>query len=156
MSKAEKENIDVKTIVDNFLSEDPSKILDASHKVINSVIRNRPLIEALVPYLDEIISYTAWINYGGAIISNERFVERAIKIIKTSQTRECMCYLTFDSFGCTAEMVADSHGFILVEPSKRDGYISTGVIQCPVCKNKYAVSEEYTGWHTTTTKYKKL
>ncbi len=156
MSKSKEENTNVQTLVDNFLSKDPSRILDASHKVINSVVSNRLLIEALVPYLDEIINVTQGINYGGAILSNERFVSRAIDIINTSQTGECLCELSFEGFGYRAESFAKAYGFILVEPSKSEGFISTGVIQCPICKNKYEVTEEYTGWHTTTTGYKKL
>ena len=156
MSKAEEDNFNVQALIDNFLSEEPSRILDASHKVINSVVSNRPLIEALVPYLDEIISTTSNLNYGGAILSNDRFVSKAIDIIKTSQTDECLCEFAFEYFGCSAERLAKSNGFLLVEPSKSEGFVSTGVIQCPVCKNKYAVIEEYTGWHTTTTGYKKL
>lgn len=150
------ENISVQELVNDFLSGYPSQVLDASHRVINLAVQNRLLIEALVPYLGGIINATSGLSYGGAILSNERFVRRAIDIIDASQTSECLCKFMFEPFGYNAESFAKAYDFLLIEPSKSEGFIRTGVVQCPVCKNKYEVTEEYTGWHTTTTTYKKL
>ena len=141
-------------IISDMLSGDAERILHASHTVIHSAITNRKLIMNLFPYLSEIKKKTNNLQYGGAILPNKRFVEKAIQMIGDSIEEKCLCEYLFDGFGQNGKSM-ERVGFVLLEETT-DNYINRSIIECPVCHQRYEVEDEYTGWHINTTRYKKI
>lgn len=141
-------------ILAGFLSKDAHKIIASSHAIIHSVITDRNRIKALHPYLDDIKEATQGISYGGAILPNQRFVDKALKVIEDSMKPDCLCEYSFDDFGQSVQMLKKV-GFV-VHSEKTENYITTGVIECPNCHQRYIVEEEFTGWHVTSSRHRAL
>lgn len=141
-------------VLQGFLSKDARKVLTASHEVIHSVITDRERIESLVPHLDLIKEQVQGLSYGGAILPNQRFVDKALTVIKESKGSKCLCEYAFDGFGQCAQMM-EKYGFVLLS-EKTEGYINKGEIECPKCHQRYIVEEEFTGWHVTSTRYRRV
>ena len=141
-------------VLQGFLSKDAHKVLAASHEVIHSVINERELIEALVPHLDLIQERIQGLSYGGAILPNQRFVDKALTVISESKESKCLCEYAFDGFGQYAKLM-EKYGFILLS-EKTEGYVNRGEIECPKCHQRYIVEEEFTGWHVTSTRYRRV
>ena len=142
------------SMLPDMLSGDEKRILSASHTVIYSAIKNRRLINELHPYLSEIKEKTRNLNYGGTMLPNKRFVEKAIRMIEDSVGDKCLCEYLFDGFGQNGKNMVQ-YGFVLLEENTDvDNYIHRSIVECSNCHKKYEVEEEYTGWYITTTRYK--
>jgi len=141
-------------ILSDLLSGDAKRILNASHTVINCGITNRKLIQDLYQYLGEIEDKTRNIHYGGGILPNKRFVEKAIRMIRASITEECLCQHLFEKYGQSGKSL-QRYGFVLLE-EKTEGYINRSIIKCPACNQYYEVEEKYTGGHVTTTEHRRV
>ncbi len=141
-------------VLQGYLSKDAHRVLKASHEVIHSVIKDRDMIESLVPYLEKIQEATQNLSYGGTVLPNQRFVDKALKIIWDSKENQCLCEYAFDGFGQCAKFM-EKYGFVLLE-EKTEGYVNTGKIECPKCHQRYIVEEEFTGWHVTSTRYRRV
>ena len=86
----------------------------------------------------------------GIFVSGNRFANRAIQIIKGNNSDQCFCRLLIDEFGPSANGLAKK-GFLLIqEDIKINDYSVRGIIECPICKKRYSIIEEYTGWHIPT------
>lgn len=141
-------------VLENFLSGDARKVLNACHAVIHSVVTDREMIESLVPHLSRIKEATKQLNYGGGFAPNQRFVDKALKVIDNSRREKCLCEYSFDKYGQRAEFFVQ-RGFVLLW-EKTEGFVNTGEIECSRCHQRYIVEEEFTGWHMTSTRYKKV
>ena len=138
----------------DMLSGEASRVLHASHEVKDSAITNTKLIKELYPYLPEIKKKSSNLQYGGAILPNKRFVEKAIQMIEASVDEKCLCEYLFDDFGQNGKNM-ERFGFVLLEETM-DNYINKSIIECPVCFQRYEVVEEDTGWHINSTRYRKI
>ena len=141
-------------ILSDLLSGDAKRILDASHKVISCGITNKRFLQDLYLNLHEIEDKTRNIHYGGGILPNKRFVEKAIRMIRASITEECLCEHLFEKYGQSGKSL-ERYGFILTE-EKTEGYVTRSIIQCSACNQHYEVQEKFTGGHVTTTEYRKV
>jgi len=94
-----KERMSSEEILQGFLSKDAHKIVTSSHEVIHSVITDRSHIEALYPHLGEIKKATQGMSDGGTILRNQRFVDKALRVIEDSGKPDCLCKYSFDDFG---------------------------------------------------------
>ena len=148
--------LNIEQMIADLLSGDEKRILDASHTIIHSGILNRKLINELYPYLSEIKEKTSNLHYGGTILPNSRFVEKAIRMIEDSVGDKCLCEYLFDGFGQNGKSMV-KYGFVLLEENiDRDNYINRSIIECSGCRQQYQVEEEYTGWHITTTRHRAI
>ena len=141
-------------ILQGFLSKDTHKVVASSHEVIHSVITDRSLIEALYPHLGEIKKATQGMSYGGSILPNQRFVDKALKVIEDSRKPDCLCKYSFDDFGQSVQML-EKVGFE-IHSEKTENYVTTGEIECPLCHQRYIVEEEFTGWHVTSSRHRAI
>ncbi len=138
----------------DMLSGDEKRILHASHTVIHSGITNRKLLMELHPHLSDIKEKTRSLKYGGSLMPNDRFVEKAIRMIDESVGNKCLCEYLFDFIGQNGKSMV-RYGFVLLEENM-EGYIDRSIIECSSCHQRYEVEEEYTGWHATITRRKKI
>ena len=138
----------------DMLSGDEKRILHASHTVINSGITNRKLLMELHPQLSDIKEKTRSLTDGGSLMPNDRFVEKAIRMIDESVGNKCLCEDLLDFFGQNGKSMV-RYGFVLLEENM-EGYIHRSIIECSSCHQRYEVEEEHTGWHATTTRCKKI
>ena len=142
-------------ILEGFLSNNADRVLESSHEVRRSIITDREMIEALVEDLDKIEKATRGLNYGGLLLPNRRFVDKALMIIRGSHENKCLCEFAFEDVGQSAKSLQRNFGFILLSEETK-GYINAGKIECPKCHQKYLVEEEYTGGHVTKSRYWKI
>ena len=143
-------------VLQGFLSKDANRVLVASNEVRKSIITNRGMIEALFPYIDEIEAATCNLSYGGTIMPNWRFVHKALMIIRDSRKKACLCEYAFEDYGQSVKMLGN-YGFkILSERVEREKYTTIGEIECPLCHQRYIAEEEFTGWHMTTSRHRKV
>lgn len=145
---------DKQQILLDLLSGDAKRILDASHKVISCGITNKRFLQDLYLHLHEIEDKTRNIHYGGGILPNKRFVEKAIRMIRASITEECLCEHLFEKYGQSGKSLG-RYGFILLE-EQTEGYVNTSIIRCPACNQHYKVQEKFTGGHVTSTEHRKV
>lgn len=138
-------------ILKEFLSGDSHKIWSASGMVIKSVITDRDVIEALVPYLDEIKKATRNIDYGGAFRPNQRYINKALTVIEKSKGKECLCEYAFTDYGQSVDSLKN-FGFVILSEEK-DGFVVRGEVECPKCRQRYIAEEEFTGWHMTSSRH---
>ena len=138
-------------ILEGFLSGDPHKIWSASGDVKLSVITDKKVIEDLSPHLAEIKKATRNIDYGGAFVSNQRHIDKALTIIEKSKWQECLCKYAFTDYGQSVESL-ENYGFILLS-KEVDGFVTRGVVECPRCHQRYIAEEEFTGWHMTSSRH---
>lgn len=141
-------------ILEDFLSKDARRIWSASGEVLNSVITNRDDIEALFPHLSEIRNATSGIDYGGAFLSNKRYLDKALEVIKESKGSGCLCEYAFTDYGQSVESLKNV-GFILLS-KKTENFITTGEVECSRCHQRYIAEEEFTGWHMTSSRHRKV
>ncbi len=142
-------------MLQGFFSGDASRILKACHAVNHAAISDRETIEAVAVYLDEIREVVKGKSYGGAVLPNQRFVDRAVTIIEESKRPTCLCKYVFDGFAQCAASLERSYGFIL-ESEETKGFVNSGIIRCPRCGQRYLVEEEFTGWHMTSTRHRPI
>lgn len=146
---------DKEEILNGLLSDDPETIQSAARDVIDCVILSRETIAYLWNYKNEIKkNLSAQRDYGGGIAPNNRFVEKALEIIERFKTVDCLCEYAFDSFGQYPSSML-RYGFEVLSVSHKD-YTDSGVVMCPLCKQKYSISCTYTGWHTDLSAYQKI
>ena len=145
---------DSETLKKQLLSCDEYVVRNAVFAVHNLVLKppaqRREFLDSAYQSLPLIKKNLQSIDMGGMFANNNRFSNRAIKIIEGNNTDNCYCRLIIDEFGANAEGLAKK-GFILITPNKKiDDYNIEGVIECPVCHKRYRITEEYTGWHIST------
>jgi len=141
-------------ILEDFLSKDARRIWSASGKVLNSVITDREDIEALFPHLGEIRSATSGIDFGGAFLPNKRYLDKALMVIKASKSSECLCKYAFTDYGQSVESL-ENVGFILLS-KKTENFVTMGEVECSRCHQRYIAEEEFTGWHMTSSRHRKV
>lgn len=142
-------------VLEGFLSKNADKVLKSSREVIRAVITNREMIESLVEDLDKIEEATRGLNYGGLLLPNRRFVDKALMIIRGSKENRCLCDFAFEDVGQSVKSLERNYGFILLSEETK-GYINAGKIECPKCNQRYVVEEEDTGWHATSSRHWKI
>lgn len=142
-------------ILNGLLSDDPETIQSAARDVVDCVILSRETIAYLWKYKNKIKkNLSVKRDYGGGIAPNKRFVDRALEIIERFETGDCLCEYAFDSFGQYPSSML-RYGFEVLSVNHKD-YTDSGVIRCPLCKQKYGISCTYTGWHIDLSAYRKL
>ena len=146
---------DKKEILEGLLSDDPWTIQSAARSVIDCVILSRETIKYLHGYLKKIKkNLSIERSYGGGIASNRRFVDKALEIIEKFDSAECLCEYAFDSFGQYPSSMK-RYGFEVLSDTQK-GYTNSGVVMCPLCKQKYRISCTYTGWHTDMSAHERI
>lgn len=137
-----------------LLSSDSDVVRNAIFVVINLALKSptqrKVFLSGAYENLSLIKNNTNGLEMGGIFASNGRFVSRAIQIIEGNNTDKCFCRLTIDEFGAGANGLTEK-GFILIQPDEDiNKYSKRGIIECPVCRKRYTIIEEYTGWHIPT------
>lgn len=146
---------DKDTLRKQLLSPDRSVLRAAAFAVLDFILEDpakrkaflAPSFESL-PLIKENFDH---IDLGGIFASGNRFLWDAYKVIKGNDSDECFCTTLFDPYGGPNAEDLSARGFILIQPNRDTGpYTMQGVIQCPICRKKYLITEEYTGWHIDT------
>ena len=142
------------TLRKQLLSRDSGIVRTAIFAVHNLVLKSTEERKALLSDAHQNIllieENLASLNMGGIFVSANRFANRAIQIIKGNNSDQCFCRLLIDEFGPSANGLA-KEGFLLIqEDEKINDYSVRGIVECPICKKRYSIIEEYTGWHIPT------
>ena len=145
-------------LLKGLMSDDSDEILETAYKINRMVSSNNEQLVELAQHLPQIEENIKGKDFGGVIMSNDRFVYRAIDMIKAAKEGgKCRCEKVFEPFAQNAEYLASSYGFILVKKSESvSQYVMRGEIECPNCGARYEVEEEYTGWHMTSSRHKRI
>ena len=143
------------TLKKQLLSSDRDIVYHAVYAVLNLVLKPMSVRKAFLAdafqSLSMIKKNLEGVELGGNIVSNNRFASRAVAIIENNNTDRCFCHLLIDTYGPNAEGLAQTWGFVLVQKDEDvNEYDTIGIIECPVCHNKYSIYEQYTGWHIPT------
>jgi hypothetical protein len=142
------ESLDGETIKQNLLSGDKCLVLSTAHAIIGlataPIKKRKDLLKPSFDALDEIRKSAIDIDLGGVFLSNSRYLKQALDIIMQNEHDGCACHLAFDQHN------DDYTEFELVEPYKKsetDEYCYIGVVECPVCHQRYRIYKTITGWH---------
>lgn len=151
---------DGSNLVKKLLSGDTHSILDSAHFIISTSIMPKTKRMSLLRdcyYNYSLIERNVKSYSYGGLASNDRFVDRALTIIKDLYNRDCFCDIPLDEFAGSANQLSASYGYTLIDPNEQEDSKIYGVIECPICHKRYLVIEEYTGWHIpSSTKYHEI
>lgn len=143
-------------VLQGFLSKDTKLVLKSVGEVTCSVIRNRELLEELYLHLAEIKKATRGLDYGGVFLPNQRHVDEALEIISKSRGKECLCEYAFSEYGQGIEDLQQKGFILLSKKVDREKFTTIVEIECPRCHQRYIAEEEFTGWHMTTSRHRKI
>lgn len=146
----QKNEMTTEEILQNLLSKDTHRVWLAAGEII-SMGQNRERIVPLIPHLREIKKGTAGLSMGGAIVSNQRLVDFALKTIKFHRdSSQCSCHLYPESGGdCIFNpMKEEKLGNIkIIETIKleKSEWIDYYLVECLRCGQRFKVIERE--WH---------
>lgn len=138
-------------ILEEWLSGQEHRILQAAHDIAHNCIVHKNVLTELYPLRQQMEDIATPLDFGGHILPNKRFVEKALMLIKESIERPCLCALTFERHAQNGHLM-QQYGFKLhSEDYDTDFMAHECIIECPVCHQQYKIEEYDTGWHMTVT-----
>lgn len=145
------ENFNKEFILQEWLSGDAYRILQAAHDIRHSCITHKETLIELYPSLEQMENISRTMDFGGMILPNKRFVDKALQLIKESVEKACLCSLLFEPFNQNGHLMQKFGFQLLSEDYDTDFMAHECIIQCPACHQKYKMEEYHTSWHMTNT-----
>lgn len=138
-------------VLEEWLSGQEHRILQAAHDIAHNCIVHKDVLTELHPLRQQMEDIATPLDFGGMILPNKRFVDKALQLIKESVERSCLCSLLFEPFNQNGHIMTQFGFQFLSEDYDTDFMAHECIIQCPVCHQKYKIEEYNTGWHMTST-----
>lgn len=155
-------SIDGETIKQNLLSKNKDLIVEAACVVLRlatePIEKRRDLLKPSFNSLEEIKEAVVGVNLGGGVSNKNLWLEGALEIIEMNNREECPCQIAIQvRYGLNAEGRARYQGFSLIKSSRSiSEYVDAGIIECPVCHQRYKITDEYTGGFANVTGWSKI
>ena len=132
-------------IISKITSKDTTKVWEASCKII-SLGQDKSEIEPLIPHLSSIIEKTKNLEMGGALASNQRFIDYAIKTIEfhrdNSNSCTCSLYLAPDSVAPDPNNEVNKNYITILDTiTIENKWVDFYKVECKRCGQLYKVIE---------------
>lgn len=132
-------------IISKITSKDTTKVWEASCKII-SLGLDKSKIEPLIPHLSSIIEKTKNLEMGGALASNQRFIDYAIKTIEfhrdNSNSCACSLYLAPESIAPDPNNEVNKNYITILDTiTIENKWVDFYKVECKSCGQLYKVIE---------------
>lgn len=125
-------------ILGGVLSGDPHRVWSSSCAIMK-MSQDEEYMNEFVPYLDEIRAKTANLQMGGLLVSNDRFVNKMIRILEHYKVqKECSCCLFGEDDNPSNYKTIEIIEVVYIRDSN---YVDYYVVECKKCNQKYRVYE---------------
>lgn len=133
-------------LLEEILSGDPQMVWSSSCAIMK-LSQDDERIKEFLPYLDEIKAKTADLDMGGALVPNDRFVKKVIKILEHYKTDSgCSCCLLDGNDNPNYYQTIDIKEEVKLKDSN---WVEYYLVECKKCNQKYKVYEReyhFTWW----------
>lgn len=139
----------VDEILNDLKSGESRRVLSAIHEVLQS--REPALFDELIPIREELERETEEIDFGGALHSNQNFVDAAFERIDAYRRGECWC-LGYQSTQFGDPRKEQARGHVRIDGTSTPGWDMTYECTCLVCDRAWHVEQgthHFTWWNWT-------
>lgn len=126
------------SLLDDFLSQDPGRILQATWETIGS--RDSAVLDPLVAALPRIRYAADHVELGGVVRSNHSNFAHAVAKLENYRARTCWCANYPGLLAYNPEKQAGA-GHITILSTSEPGWSMTYVCQCTVCGQVFDVEQ---------------